>query len=44
MGGDKNRVSIVSKAGVDAWPELSKQEVAVRLAVLIAERLKTIAV
>ena len=41
MGGDRNRVKIVSKSGVDEWPELSKAEVAVRLAALIAERLKT---
>ncbi len=44
MGGDRNRVRIVSKAGVDEWPEMSKEEVAARLAALIAERLKTIAV
>ena len=44
MGGDTNRVRIVSKAGVDEWPEFGKEEVAVRLAALIAERLKTIAV
>jgi phosphopantothenoylcysteine decarboxylase/phosphopantothenate--cysteine ligase len=44
MGGDRNRVKIVSKSGVDEWPELSKAEVAVRLAALIADRLKTITV
>lgn len=44
MGGDRNRVRIVSKSGVDEWPDLSKEEVAGRLANLIAERLKTIAV
>ena len=44
MGGDLNRVSIVSKAGVDAWPQLGKDEVATRLAALIAERLKTVEV
>ncbi|MDW6025498.1 bifunctional phosphopantothenoylcysteine decarboxylase/phosphopantothenate--cysteine ligase CoaBC [Mesorhizobium sp. BAC0120] len=44
MGGDRNRVKIVSKSGVDEWPELSKAEVAVRLAAFIAERLKTTAV
>ena len=42
MGGDRNRVKIVSKSGVDEWPEMSKDEVAARLADLIAERLKTI--
>jgi phosphopantothenoylcysteine decarboxylase/phosphopantothenate--cysteine ligase len=44
MGGDRNRVKIVSKTGVDEWPEMSKDEVAAKLAGLIAERLKTIAV
>lgn len=44
MGGERNRVKIVSKNGVDDWPEMSKDEVATRLAALIAERLKTIAV
>lgn len=44
MGGDRNRVKIVSKAGVDEWPDLPKKEVAERLAALIAEKLKTIAV
>jgi phosphopantothenoylcysteine decarboxylase / phosphopantothenate---cysteine ligase len=44
MGGDRNRVRIVSKSGVDEWPEMSKAEVAKRLADLIAERLKTVEV
>jgi phosphopantothenoylcysteine decarboxylase/phosphopantothenate--cysteine ligase len=44
MGGERNRVKIVSKAGVDEWPEMSKEEVAARLAALIAERLKTVTV
>ncbi|MBX3598393.1 MAG: bifunctional phosphopantothenoylcysteine decarboxylase/phosphopantothenate--cysteine ligase CoaBC [Rhizobiaceae bacterium] len=44
MGGDRNRVSIVSKRGVDVWPELSKEETSERLAALIAERLRTISV
>ena len=44
MGGDRNRVRIVSKSGVDEWPEMSKAEVATRLANLIAERLKTVEV
>jgi phosphopantothenoylcysteine decarboxylase/phosphopantothenate--cysteine ligase len=42
MGGARNRVRIVSKAGVEEWPEMSKDEVAARLAALIAERLKTV--
>lgn len=44
MGGDRNRVKIVSKSGVEEWPEMSKDQVAERLAALIAERLKTITV
>lgn len=39
MGGDRNRVKIVSKSGVEEWPDMSKQEVAIRLAALIAGRL-----
>ncbi|BCH28148.1 phosphopantothenate synthase [Mesorhizobium sp. L-8-10] len=39
MGGDRNRVKIVSKSGVEEWPDMTKQEVATRLAALIAERL-----
>ena len=39
MGGDRNRVKIISKAGIDEWPDLGKDEVAGRLAALIAERL-----
>ena len=37
MGGDRNRVRIVSKEGVEDWPDLSKDEVAGRLAQRIAE-------
>ncbi|MGE3366815.1 MAG: bifunctional phosphopantothenoylcysteine decarboxylase/phosphopantothenate--cysteine ligase CoaBC [Rhizobiaceae bacterium] len=44
MGGDRNRVKIVSKAGIEAWPEMSKADVAERLAALIADKLKTITV
>ncbi|MCV3736549.1 bifunctional phosphopantothenoylcysteine decarboxylase/phosphopantothenate--cysteine ligase CoaBC [Rhizobium sp. TRM96647] len=39
MGGSRNSVRVVSKSGIDAWPDLSKEEVAARLAALIAERL-----
>ena len=39
MGGDRNRVRIVSDNGSDAWPEMSKDEVAARVAALVAERL-----
>jgi phosphopantothenoylcysteine decarboxylase / phosphopantothenate---cysteine ligase len=44
MGGDRNRVRIVSKSGVEEWPEMTKRDVAERLAVLIADRLKTMEV
>ena len=40
MGGDRNRVRIVSPGGVEDWPEMGKDEVAARLAALIAERLE----
>ncbi|MER8650767.1 MULTISPECIES: bifunctional phosphopantothenoylcysteine decarboxylase/phosphopantothenate--cysteine ligase CoaBC [unclassified Mesorhizobium] len=40
MGGDRNKVRIVSKDGVEEWPEMGKGEVAARLAALIAERLQ----
>ena len=39
MGGDRNRVRIVSAAGVEAWPEMTKAEVAERLTALVADRL-----
>ena len=39
MGGDRNVVRIVTADGIDAWPELGKDEVASRLAKLIAARL-----
>jgi phosphopantothenoylcysteine decarboxylase/phosphopantothenate--cysteine ligase len=44
MGGDRNRVRIVSATGVEEWPELGKAEVAERLARLVADRLQTIAI
>ena len=44
MGGDRNRVTIVSKSGVDQWAEMPKEAVAERLAGLVAERLKSVAV
>jgi phosphopantothenoylcysteine decarboxylase/phosphopantothenate--cysteine ligase len=39
MGGDRNLVRIVSAAGIEEWPEMTKDEVAERLAALIADRL-----
>ena len=44
MGGERNRVAIVSKAGIEEWPEMSKGEVAARLAAMIADRLRTVTV
>lgn len=40
MGGTRNAVKLISASGVEEWPELSKDEVADRLALLIADRLK----
>jgi phosphopantothenoylcysteine decarboxylase / phosphopantothenate---cysteine ligase len=40
MGGDRNRVRIVSGQGIEEWPEMGKDEVAARLAELIAGRLQ----
>jgi phosphopantothenoylcysteine decarboxylase/phosphopantothenate--cysteine ligase len=39
MGGDRNLVRIVTADGAEEWPEMSKNEVATRLAVLIAAKL-----
>lgn len=39
MGGANNRVKVISKSGIDAWPKMMKAEVAERLAALIAETL-----
>ena len=39
MGGSHNKVKIISATGVDEWPDLGKDEVADRLAMLIATRL-----
>ncbi|HWY64206.1 MAG TPA: bifunctional phosphopantothenoylcysteine decarboxylase/phosphopantothenate--cysteine ligase CoaBC [Rhizomicrobium sp.] len=45
MGGDRNRVHLVSQAGIEApliedWPDMTKNEVGARLAARIAEALK----
>ena len=37
MGGSRNEVTLISAAGTEAWPEMSKDEVANRLAQKIAE-------
>jgi phosphopantothenoylcysteine decarboxylase/phosphopantothenate--cysteine ligase len=39
MGGDLNRVKLISHDGIVTWDEMSKQAVAEKLAALIAERL-----
>ncbi len=39
MGGDKNRIHLISEAGTEDWPEMTKTEVGVRLAQRIAEKL-----
>ncbi len=41
MGGDRNKVVIVSRGGVEEWPEMNKEEVARRLAALVAGRLQS---
>jgi phosphopantothenoylcysteine decarboxylase/phosphopantothenate--cysteine ligase len=40
MGGDKNRIHLISEAGTENWPEMTKSEVGTRLAARIAEKLK----
>ena len=42
MGGDRNRVSLVSPSGIETWPEMGKDEVAARLADLVARQLETL--
>lgn len=42
MGGDRNEVRLVTREGVEEWPETTKEEVAGRLAALIARRFETI--
>ena len=39
MGGTRNSVKLITTDGIEAWPELSKEDVAGRLAGWIAERL-----
>jgi phosphopantothenoylcysteine decarboxylase/phosphopantothenate--cysteine ligase len=43
FGGLRNRVHLVSEAGVEDWPDMSKDEVGARLAARIAEKLKGVA-
>ncbi len=39
MGGDRNSVKIIAPDGIETWPDLGKDEVAQRLAALIAAKL-----
>jgi phosphopantothenoylcysteine decarboxylase/phosphopantothenate--cysteine ligase len=40
MGGLRNSVKLITHEGVEQWPDLAKDEVAKRLAALIADRFK----
>ncbi len=40
MGGDRNRIHLISETGTEDWPEMTKAEVGARLAQRIAEKLK----
>ena len=40
MGGDRNRIHLISENGTEDWPDMTKTEVGVRLAQRIAEKLK----
>lgn len=40
MGGERNRVHLISAKGVEDWPEMTKTEVGAQLAARIAETLK----
>lgn len=44
MGGDRNRITLVSKGGAERWPEMDKSEVAARIAALVAEQLQTVTI
>ena len=39
MGGSENAVTVVTADGADSWPRMSKDQVAMRLATLVAEAL-----
>jgi len=39
MGGDRNRVTLLTEGGTEHWPEMGKDEVAARLVQAIASRL-----
>jgi phosphopantothenoylcysteine decarboxylase/phosphopantothenate--cysteine ligase len=40
MGGERNRVHLISESGVEDWPDMTKNDVGARLAARIAQKLK----
>jgi phosphopantothenoylcysteine decarboxylase/phosphopantothenate--cysteine ligase len=42
MGGTRNSVKLISREGVEQWPDLEKEEVAERLAALIVNRFRLV--
>ena len=40
MGGNRNKVSLITAGGIENWPELDKREVGIRLAARVASALK----
>jgi phosphopantothenoylcysteine decarboxylase/phosphopantothenate--cysteine ligase len=40
MGGDRNRIHLISEAGTEDWPDMTKSEVGTQLAARIAQKLK----
>jgi phosphopantothenoylcysteine decarboxylase / phosphopantothenate---cysteine ligase len=40
MGGEHNRIHLISEAGIENWPEMTKTEVGAQLAARIAQKLK----
>lgn len=37
MGGDRNRVKLIGRNGVEDWPDMDKEDVAAKLAACIAD-------
>ena len=42
MGGTRNSVKLISRGGIEQWPDMAKEEVADKLAAVIAERLRQV--
>jgi phosphopantothenoylcysteine decarboxylase/phosphopantothenate--cysteine ligase len=40
FGGERNRVTVITAAGVDPWPDLTKEEVGERLIAMLSARLR----